>query len=80
VPKQAGLVGIRLPDTAPALAQDKPYYWTVALACNPSDRTEDLVVGGWIEHAQAECHLKATVSECHSSRKGISLCQARILV
>jgi len=58
VPKQAGLVGIRLPDTAPALAQDKPYYWTVALACNPSDRTEDWVVGGWIERAQPSATLK----------------------
>jgi hypothetical protein len=55
---KAGLVSIRLPDTAPPLAKDKPYYWTVALACNPSDRTEDLVVGGWIERAEASATLK----------------------
>lgn len=55
---KAGLVSIRLPDTAPSLAKDKPYYWTVALVCNPSDRTEDWVVGGWIEHAQPSATLK----------------------
>jgi hypothetical protein len=55
---KAGLVSIRLPDTAPPLAKDKPYYWTVALACNPSDRTEDWVVGGWIERAEPSATLK----------------------
>lgn len=55
---KAGLVSIRLPDTAPPLAQDKPYYWTIALACNASDRTEDWVVGGWVEHAEPSATLK----------------------
>ena len=47
---QTGLVRVGLPDTAPSLAPDQPYYWTVALVCNPSDRMEDWVVGGWVEH------------------------------
>jgi hypothetical protein len=55
---KAGLVSIRLPDTAPPLVKDKAYYWTVALACNPSDRTEDWVVGGWIERAEPSATLK----------------------
>ncbi|MEW6498122.1 MAG: DUF928 domain-containing protein [Cyanobacteriota bacterium] len=55
---QAGLISIHLPDTVPPLTQDKPYYWTFALACNPSDRTEDGVVGGWIERAQPSDSLK----------------------
>jgi hypothetical protein len=55
---KAGLVSIPLPDTAPPLAKDKPYYWTVALACNPSDRTDDWVVGGWIERAEPSATLK----------------------
>ncbi|MBD1804515.1 DUF928 domain-containing protein [Microcoleus sp. FACHB-SPT15] len=58
VSQQAGLVNIRLPETAPALAQDKPYYWSVALVCTPSDRTQDLVVGGWIERAEVSENLK----------------------
>lgn len=55
---KAGLVSLRLSDTAPPLAKDKPYYWTVALVCNPSDRTEDWVVGGWIERAEPSAALK----------------------
>ena len=55
---KTGLVSIRLPDTALPLVKDKPYYWTVALACNPSDRTEDWVVGGWVERAEPSATLK----------------------
>lgn len=55
---KAGLVSIRLPDRAPPLSKDTPYYWTVALVCNPSDRTEDWVVGGWIERAEPSAALK----------------------
>jgi hypothetical protein len=55
---KAGLVSISLLDTAPSLVKDKPYYWTVALVCNPSDRTEDWVVGGWIERAEPSATLK----------------------
>ncbi len=58
VSQQAGLASVRLPDTALPLAKDKPYYWTFALVCNPNDRTEDLVVGGWIEHASLSDTLK----------------------
>jgi Domain of Unknown Function (DUF928) len=66
VPKQAGLVSISLPDNAPALVKDQPYYWTFALACNPVDRTEDWVVGGWVEYAQPNDKLRqqlASLSE-----------------
>ena len=58
VSKQAGLVSIHLSDTAPSLVKDKPYYWTLALVCNSTDRTEDLVVGGWIQHTQLNDNLK----------------------
>jgi hypothetical protein len=55
---KAGLVSISLPDTAPTLAKNKPYYWTFALVCNANDRTDDLVVGGWLELAQPSDSLK----------------------
>lgn len=55
---KAGLISIGLLDTAPPLAKDKPYYWTVALVCNRSDRTEDWVVGGWVERAEPSVALK----------------------
>jgi Domain of Unknown Function (DUF928) len=58
VANQTGLVSIALPDSAPALAKEQRYYWTVALICNPNDRTEDVVVGGWIERAEANENFK----------------------
>jgi hypothetical protein len=66
---KAGLVSIRLPDTAPPLAKDKPYYWTVALACNPSDRTEDWVVGGWIERVEPSVTLKQQLADLTAVEK-----------
>lgn len=66
---KAGLVSIRLPDTAPALAKDKPYYWTFALACNATDRTEDWVVGGWIERAEPSDSLKQQLATATAVEK-----------
>lgn len=66
---KAGLVSIRLSDTAPPLAKDKPYYWTVALVCNPSDRTEDWVVGGWIERAEPSATLKQQLANVTAVEK-----------
>ncbi|NEP12561.1 MAG: DUF928 domain-containing protein [Symploca sp. SIO2C1] len=66
---QAGLVNIPLPDNAPQLKPDQPYYWTVALVCNPNDRTEDQVVGGWIEHTQPSDTLKQQLEKVTAIEK-----------
>lgn len=66
---KAGLVSIRLPDTAPALAKGKPYYWTFALACNASDRTDDWVVGGWLERAQPSDSLQQQLATATALEK-----------
>jgi hypothetical protein len=60
---QTGLISIPFPDAAPSLTQNQPYYWTLALACNPTDRTEDLVVGGWIEQAEPSNSLKQHLAQ-----------------
>lgn len=66
---KAGLVSIRLPDTAPALAKGKPYYWTFALACNATDRTDDWVVGGWLERAQPSDSLQQQLATATALEK-----------
>jgi len=58
VDQKTGLMSISLADSAPVLPKDQPYYWTFALACNANDRTEDWVVGGWVEYAQPSANLK----------------------
>ena len=50
IANRVGLINVVLPETAPALVKNQPYHWSLALACNPNDRTEDQVVGGWVEH------------------------------
>lgn len=42
-----GLLKITVPKVA-SFKPGKPYYWTAALICNPQQRTNDWIVGGWI--------------------------------
>ncbi len=65
---QSGLVAIALPSSAPALQPNQPYEWTAALVCDVSQRTNDWVTGGWIEHRAFDSVLqlqlnRAAVSE-----------------
>jgi Domain of Unknown Function (DUF928) len=50
IENKVGLIGITIPKTAPALVKNQSYHWSLALAYNPNDRTEDWVVGGWVEY------------------------------
>ncbi|MFB2983716.1 DUF928 domain-containing protein [Microseira sp. BLCC-F43] len=63
VANRTGLIRIELPENAPSLVKDKPYYWTVALICNPNERTEDMVVGGWIERTELNDSLKQELAK-----------------
>ncbi|MCU0549600.1 MAG: DUF928 domain-containing protein [Leptolyngbya sp. Prado105] len=49
---QSGLIGLLLPSDAPKLVKGKNYYWTVAVVCNVNDRTEDQIIGGWIQYRE----------------------------
>ncbi|MEM7725827.1 MAG: DUF928 domain-containing protein [Cyanobacteria bacterium P01_A01_bin.45] len=51
------------------LEKNKPYYWTLALICNESDRTEDVVVGGWIEYAKPSQDLQQQLNMVNGIRK-----------
>jgi hypothetical protein len=50
IQNQSGLIGLPLPNDAPKLVKGKNYYWTVAVVCNINDRTEDQIIGGWIQY------------------------------
>lgn len=41
IENQTGFIPISLPSSAPALNQNQPYYWTVALVCDAEQRTND---------------------------------------
>lgn len=67
IENKSGLVKITLPETAPALSLNQSYNWTVALVCNPKRRTEDWVVGGWIQRqaptVQLQQKLNLTITD-----------------
>lgn len=58
VANSKGFIAIQLPDSAPSLVKNQSYYWSFALTCNPDDRTEDWVVGGWVEYRQLSQNLQ----------------------
>ena len=63
VPATSGLVSIQLPATAPKLNRNHPYAWSIALICNPQDRTEDWVVRGWIQRADLQPQLARNLAQ-----------------
>jgi Domain of Unknown Function (DUF928) len=60
-----GLIAIKLPSTL-SLTKNQPYYWSFALTCNSEDRTEDLVVGGWVEYTQLNQDLQNQLAKVSS--------------
>ncbi len=68
IDNQTGFVPISLPSSAPALIQNQPYYWSVALICDANQRTNDWIIGGWIQQRSVDPDLerqlkKATLIE-----------------
>lgn len=71
--QQAGVYQANLPISIPGLMQivlpsevsltpNKPYQWTVALVCNPNQRTEDWIAEGWIQHQPLNANLQQQLS------------------
>lgn len=47
---QAGIIGVQLPETAPALEMGQPYLWQIAVRCDPEkDEKQWISVEGWVE-------------------------------
>jgi Domain of Unknown Function (DUF928) len=60
---EPGLLNLEIPTNAPKLSKNKPYYWTFALVCNQSDRTEDIVVGAWVEYRDLNPKFQRQLAE-----------------
>lgn len=60
-----GIMSLTLPAFAnlPPLEVNQEYYWTLALVCNPTDRSEDLVVGGGIKRVQPDATFARQVQQ-----------------
>jgi hypothetical protein len=50
VNQKTGLIGVRLPKTAPGLAIGENYYWELAMNCDTEDAPEKLIsAAGWVQ-------------------------------
>lgn len=54
---EAGIIALKLPENAPALAVGKDYQWYFSLVCNPDDRTDDIVASAWVSRVQPSATL-----------------------
>jgi hypothetical protein len=43
LPNEAGIIGVRIPDTAPPLQEGPVYRWRVAVECSPENAEDDVV-------------------------------------
>ncbi len=49
---EAGITSFTLPKSLSPLTVDQNYKWYLSVICNPSSRSEDLYVNGWIRRVQ----------------------------
>lgn len=61
LPKKSGILELSLPSAVANLTPNQTYYWTVALVCNPGDRTEDVVSRGQIRYSPLSPELQHQV-------------------
>jgi hypothetical protein len=54
VPNTPGLVEVVWPMTNPPLTQGQSYRWVFSILCNPSNRSGDNTVNGWIQRVTDE--------------------------
>ncbi|MBD2120540.1 DUF928 domain-containing protein [Trichocoleus sp. FACHB-262] len=47
-----GVVGISLPNSAPALQVGQKYFWQVAVGCDPDDPASVMVISSWVERVK----------------------------
>lgn len=59
---QPGLIRLAVPDTAPAIEPDKPYFWTLAIYCNPTRPSESVFVQGTVQRSRLTSDQQAQLT------------------
>ncbi len=49
-----GLLGVQLPNTAPALKVGESYIWQIAVRCDRDNRDSDQIIGSWVQRITPE--------------------------
>ncbi|MFS0517913.1 DUF928 domain-containing protein [Nostoc sp. UIC 10607] len=65
LPNKPGIVGFKLPDSAPALAVGKTYHWYLTILCDAQDSSENPTVDGWVERTQPGAPLSEALAKAN---------------
>lgn len=65
LPDENGIVAIEVPSTVPELEVGESYLWQMAVICDVDNRSEDAVVGSWIQRSSLET-LRASLDETNA--------------
>ncbi len=57
LPQKAGVMEIKIPDEAPALATGKNYQYSLAMICGVELEPDDPLISGWIQRVQPKGNL-----------------------
>ncbi len=63
VAQNAGIQSLSLPQEVSALAVGPMYRWSVAMICNPEDRSGDIIVEGWLQRVESSPDLSAALAQ-----------------
>lgn len=67
-----GIVGIRIPNTAPPLEVGQKYQWQFSVLCDPNDSTDRLSTSSWIERVSIDPTLASRIERA-TPREQLSL-------
>jgi hypothetical protein len=59
--QQPGIANLQLPSTIQPLKNGKKYQWVFSVICNPTNRSGDATVNGWIEKVSVNESLKISL-------------------
>jgi hypothetical protein len=74
-----GVRGLNVSNLSP-LEIGQEYHWELALICNPSDRSKDIVVEGWVKRVKADPTLARRIQQTTPPRACGSICRCSALV
>lgn len=62
LPKEAGVIAVRLPDTAPVLKADQLYQWRLKINCGSQKTSVPISVDGWIQRTSLDPTLAKQIA------------------
>ncbi|ARV62097.1 hypothetical protein BZZ01_28805 [Nostocales cyanobacterium HT-58-2] len=73
-----GVVNLQLPKTVPPLQEGKQYRWVLSVICNPSSRSGDVTVNGWIERVPVSATLTHQLKAASTKERVLVYTDARL--